>query len=167
VESGAMDSRFVEPLRRMASLDKLDGSARDAARWAIGRVESGAWVPKQVLMHGDLWKGNILFRPSKSSIDDREWSDRFVVIDWAGSEIHGYALFDLVRFAESIALSVSNLRTEVARHCQLLGCDLGDAKSYLLAALGHIYINLEHFPLPSFISMSENCLATFERSMTH
>lgn len=167
VEPGAIDSRFAEPLRRLASLKELGGSARDAAKQAIGRLDAGAWVPGHVLMHGDLWKGNILFRPSGDPINSGKWSDRFVVIDWAGSEIQGYALYDLVRFAESTALSDSGLRTEVARHCQLLGCDRGDAKSYLLAALGHIYMNLEHFPLPSFIRMSETCLATLERSMTH
>lgn len=160
IEPAAIDHSFAEPLRRLASLG--DGF-RVAARWATGRLDAGVWVPKHVLMHGDLWKGNILIRPKNYA--DEPWRERFVVIDWAGSETGGYAMYDLVRLSQSMRLTTGFLRNEVARHSRLLECEPVDAKSYLLAALGHIYMNLEHFPLSRFSRMAEDSFAILERAL--
>lgn len=92
-------------------------------------------------------------------------SDRFVIIDWAGSEIYGYAMYDLVGLAQSMRLNARNLRREVVRHCRLLRCEPADATSYLVAALGHIAMNLERFPIDRYAHMAESCFATLDHAL--
>lgn len=165
VEPAAIDRSFAEPLRTMASLATVSDTMRAAAERAAERLDGGVWTPRHVLMHGDLSIGNVLIRPASRDIEQRRWRDRFVVIDWAGSEIHGYAMYDLVRFAISIRLNARSLRREVDCYCRLLRCERADAKSYLLAALGHLANNLEHFPIDRYASMAESCLTTLERAL--
>ncbi len=165
VELAAVDRSFAEPLRRMASLEPINDRLRAAAERATERLVAGAWTPRHVLMHGDLWKDNILIRPAKRAVEQWKWRDRFVIIDWAGSEIHGYAMYDLVRMAQSMGLNAKNLRREVERHCRLLRCEPADAMSYLLAALGHIAMNLEHFPIDRYARMAKSCLTTLEQAL--
>jgi hypothetical protein len=165
VEPAAIDRSFAEPLRRIASLEQMNDGLRAAAERAAERLDTGAWTPKHVLMHGDLWKGNILIRKANRAVEQRRWRDRFVIIDWAGSEINGYAMYDLVRLAQSMGLNARSLRSEVDRHCRLLRCEPADATSYLLAALGHILINLEHFPMDRYARVAESCLTTLEHAL--
>jgi hypothetical protein len=165
VEPAAIDGSFAEPLRRMASMGPINDGLRAAAKRAAERLDAGVWTPRQVLMHGDLWKGNILIRKDRRAVEQRGWRDRFVVIDWAGSEIHGYAIYDLVRLAESMRLTARSLRSEVDRHCHLLRCAPADATSYLLAALGHVAKHIEHFPLDRYARMAGSCLTTLERAL--
>ena len=165
VEPAAIDRRFIEPLRRLASLKSINDRLRTAAGRAAERLDTGGWTPRHVLMHGDLWKGNILIRTANRTVEQRRWHDRFVIIDWAGSEIHGYAMYDLVRLAQSMRLSAKRLRSEVVRHCRLLRCEPVDAMSYLLAALGHIAMNLEHFPVDRYAHMTESCFTTLEHTL--
>lgn len=162
VEPAAIERSFAGPLRRMTSLESISSRLRTAAERATERLDNGSWTPRHVLMHGDLWKGNILIRTANHAIEQRRWRDRFVIIDWGGSEIHGYAIYDLVRFAQSTRLSAWSLRRELDRHCRLLRCEPTDANSYLLAALGHFAMNLEHFPFDRFASMAESCLTLLQ-----
>jgi hypothetical protein len=62
-------------------------------------------------------------------------------------------------------LNVRNLSREVNRHCHLLGCERVDATSYLIAALGHIAMNLEHFPMENYTNMAESCYATLDHAL--
>lgn len=163
VEPAAIDRSFAETLRCMRSLVPISNGLRAAASLAAERLDAGAWTPRHVLMHGDLWKGNILIQPANRAVERLKMSDRFVIIDWAGSEIYGYAMYDLVRLAQSMHLNARNLRREVDRHCRLLRCEPADATSYLLAALGHIAMNLEHFPIDRYAHMAESCYTTLAR----
>ena len=165
VGGATMKRAFTDRLQLMASLGPISDSLRGAAERAAERIDAGKWTPRHVLMHGDLWKGNVLINKETPLHATRGWRDRFVLIDWAGSEIDGYAIYDLVRMAESMRLSVGGLRSEVVRHCRVLQCLPMDAKSYLLAALGHIAMNIEHFPLDRFVHMSESCLATLDNAL--
>lgn len=157
---------FAEPLRHLGSLKLMSGGLRAAAERAAGRLDAGAWTPKHVLMHGDLWKGNIVIAPAARPFGRWGWRDRFSVIDWAGSEIHGYAMYDLVRLAQSMHLNGAKLQCELDRHCRVLRCESTDAISHLLAALGHIANNLEHFPMDRYTRMAESCFATLENVVT-
>jgi hypothetical protein len=165
VEPAAIDRSFGEPLRQLASLNSIDDRLRAAAERVVERLNAGAWTPRHVLMHGDLWKHNILIRTANRADEQRRWRGRFVIIDWAGSEIRGYAMYDLVRLAQSMRLTARNLRSEVERHCRLLRCKQTDAVSYLMAALGHISMNLEHFPMDRYARMAESCLTTLEHAL--
>ena len=162
VEPVDIERSFAEPLREVASFKLPNSRIRAAADRARERLYSGEWSPKYVLMHADFWKGNILIRPASSASERKQWRDRFIIIDWPGSEIHGYAIFDLIRMSQSMRLNTRSLRREIAGHCQLLKCKGTDSMSYLLAALGHIAMNLEHFPVDAYARMAESCFATLE-----
>jgi hypothetical protein len=164
-ERASIEHDFTAPLQRIVWLTPLRGRLRAAASRAIERINEGAWVPKLVLMHGDLWKGNILIRPQDNILRRIDISNRFVITDWAGSEVSGYAIYDLVRLADSMHLNARNLQREVERHCSLLGCEPVDATSYLMAALGHIAMNLEHFPIDRYTHMADSCYAILEHAL--
>jgi hypothetical protein len=164
-EPASFEQRFGAPLQHIVSLKPLGGHLRAAASRSIERLKDGAWVPRHALMHGDLWKGNILIRPQDNILRRLIMSDRFVITDWAGSEISGYAIYDLVNLAQSLPLNALILRRELDRHCRLLGCEPADATSYLLAALGHIGMNLEHFPIDRYMHLAESCFAALEHAL--
>jgi hypothetical protein len=114
-------------------------------------------------MHGDLWIGNVLLRDATSGLKGA-WSDRFVIIDWPGSMLRGHAIFDLTRLTQSISTGERALASELIRHCQALQCDPEDAVGYLLAALGHLEMNLEQFPFDRFMGMATACYHQLERA---
>ena len=157
------DANFAKPLARMAEIAALGDDLRSDAERAIARLESGAWRPKTVLMHGDLWIGNVLLRDATSGLKGA-WVDRFVIIDWPGSMLRGHAIFDLTRLTQSISTGGRALAGELVRHCQALECDPEDAAGYLLAALGHLESNLEQFPFDRFLSMATACHRQLERA---
>src|SRR5262249_22523234 len=132
---------------------KLD-LARDAVANAIRQLDAQQWKPKFVLAHNDLWIGNILRDPNNARFP-------FVIIDWLGSAIHGFVMFDLVRIAESSGLTKYELTSEVNAHCQILDCTREQAGYYLLAALGHVALTLEDFPRIRFEKMAKSCWRTF------
>ena len=158
--SASITARFEERLLHLASLQALSAEVRDAARVAVERLRSGQWKPYHVLMHGDCWRGNVLIRPAASFDQRTPWAERFVVIDWPGAEIYGYAIFDVVRMAQSMRITCRQLGDELNRHCDALQCDRTDAMAYLLAALGNLGMSLECFPMEQFIKMAEACHAT-------
>jgi Phosphotransferase enzyme family len=145
------EKAFAEPLRHVASLERLPMSLRDGASAALSRLEAGDWEPRFCMMHGDLWKGNVLLAPG-----ERRWN-QFALIDWGASLVHGYAIYDLIRLAMSTGLIGRGLEREVWRHCKIVGCDIRDAQGYLLASLGHIGLNLDHLPLHRYLQLSTCC----------
>jgi phosphotransferase family enzyme len=130
---------------------------RGPARIALARLGAGDFVPRSVVMHGDLWLGNVLLDPTRR----RE----FVVIDWRGSEVDGFPIFDLVKFAESARLPPRALKVELGAHAEILGCALEDTRSYLMASLGHIWLHLDQFPPERFAAMAKRNLETLERAL--
>jgi hypothetical protein len=89
----------------------------------------------------------------------------FMVIDWRGSQVDGFPIFDLVRFAESAGLSSKALRAELAQHAERLECGIGDTRDYLSAALGLIWANLDQFPPERFALMGTRNLQTLEAAL--
>jgi hypothetical protein len=163
VERAAIEPAFCEPLRRLAALEMASDRLRAAATDACARLDSGAWQPRHVLMHGDLWQGNILIRTAGRSA--QRWRERAVVTDWAGSKVDGHAIYDLIRLAQSMRLPAKALQVELVQHCRMLGCEPADARSHLLAALGYIMMNLEHFPMERYLQMASSCLTTLDEAM--
>lgn len=157
VDEALAEQQFAAPLAALASLPDIDETVRGAARRAWRRLDDGQWKPRTALMHGDLWKGNVLLRVPERLSERWRWRERFVVIDWPGAQARGPALFDLVRLAQSLRLRRAALRVEVDRHCAVLGCDRADAMSHLLAAVGQMAASLEHFPMASFLRMVRDC----------
>jgi hypothetical protein len=124
---------------------------------ALERIANGSFTPRKRVMHGDMTLGNILLDPSKS----RE----FIIIDWRGSEVDGYPIFDLVKFAEASGLKRSALRAELSGHAERLACEIEDSRSYLLSALGHIWRNLDQFPPERFAAMANRNLNTLDAAL--
>ncbi|WP_340315371.1 phosphotransferase [Rhizorhabdus argentea] len=108
----------------------------------IGRPD---FRPLGVPMHGDMWKGNVL-RGTKGAA--------FTLIDWRGSEVCGFPIFDLVSTASSFRLSPAALRRELKAHRAALHCIDDDLPVYLLGALGHYAAHLDHFPVQDFRAMA-------------
>jgi hypothetical protein len=162
-DASQREARFVAPLERLASLAQLGAATRAAARRAIQRLGDGSWQPRHVLMHGDLWKGNVLIDHPLPEVGRTHWRDRFVIVDWPGSELQGHAMYDLVRLSMSLKLGHAPLGAEVARHCAAVGADAEDAASYLLSALGYIALHLEQFPLEKFATMAQACLGHLQQ----
>jgi len=161
VPVSAMEARYAEPLSRIIATPQLAARVRADARQAHARLRETAWQPVSVLMHGDLWRGNVLLRPHRGGHWGTLLAPRFAVIDWPGSLQQGYAVFDLVRLSLSFEVRGRAWQAELHRHCALMDYTREDAMGSLLAALGHIAIHLEEFPLSRFVSMAEACHAAF------
>ena len=138
---------FVAPLGHLTVDGRLPEDVRHAALVALRRLEQGSWRPRVCLMHGDLWKGNVLLSPRSRN------PRHFLLIDWAGSLLRGHAIFDLVRLAISMRLKGRRFERELLAHCQILGCDIVDTFSYLLSALGYFQMNMDSFPFERFMSL--------------
>jgi hypothetical protein len=145
---------FIRPLEHIKNLKTIGEDIKLAGQRALQRLNSGTWFPRYVLMHNDLWEGNILL---KRSFSLNRPGYGFVIIDWPGCIINGYAIYDMVRLARSIRLKKDLFAMEVSRHCELLECDIEDAMGYLLAALGYLGLNLEHFPPEAYGNLTRLC----------
>jgi hypothetical protein len=130
---------------------------RDAASRALAQLEAENFVGRSMVMHGDLWIGNIMLDPSSTR--------GFMLIDWRGCEVDGYPIFDLVRFADSAKLSPVSLKSELEAHAALLGCEPADTRFYLLAAFGHFWLHLDQFPPERFNAMARRCLEVWDRAI--
>ena len=152
---------FRDPLTQLAGLSELPEHLREQAKVALTRLENGEWQPRHVLVHNDLWKGNLLIEVGAGPLD---WRERFVVIDWPGSLQRGYPMVDLIRIARSLRLSARALQAELDAHCQILGCVRADARSNLLAGLGKLGMDLDQFPLEDYVDLVKGCVATLDES---
>lgn len=146
---------FQRPLWLLAEAVDASDAVRRAAEIGIRGLEQGRWKPRFVLMHNDLWKDNILL----------DADGGIVVIDWPGSTVKGYAMYDLVRLADSFGMSDRVLGEQVRAHCRILGCDPKDGVSNLAAALGYLLGDLDHFPMHLFLPMADKCVRRMVSAM--
>jgi hypothetical protein len=137
---------FEKSLETLNEMSLLPHEIRDAAKVGLARLSH----PRFCLMHGDIWKGNILFAPDGS----------LKIIDWRGSQVKGYGFFDLVKFAHSFGIRGPELQAEIRAHASALNIPVGDASTYVLAGCGHIARHLGEFPLPHFVEMVNDLWAT-------
>ncbi len=148
------------PLEAVASDGRLAQPLRSAAEQALERLADGRWQPVTVLEHTDLWLGNFLLPWNRAS---GRTGHGFYVIDWAGAATAGRPFFDLLKFASSSNLPRGQLRRELDAHCQLVQCQPQDAQGYLLASLGALGMNLEHFPAQRYLALCESLFAELEQ----
>ena len=160
-----VESGFTLPLKHLITTDSLPPQVRSAAEHAAQSIHQGDWTPRHVLMHGDLWEGNILFSDKSTHAADNPFS-KLTIIDWPGGLVRGYAMYDLIRLGLSMRLSNSTLRTQIQRHCLALECEPKDARSHLLSGLGQLGMNLGQFPQDRFARMATGCLDKIDQ-LTH
>lgn len=150
--------QFEQPLQFLLESEDLARIVGGEVDEALGRLQNGTWQPRQVLMHGDLHLGNVLLSPPSQG-KGSAWQDRLVVIDWGGCDLKGQAIYDLVRLAKSLMLSKRRIRKELLRYAETLSCEMSDLRSYLLAALGQLGMNLDQFPRSRYLQVVESCMA--------
>ena len=138
-----------------------------AAGEALQSLERGDWSPRFVLMHGDLWEGNILRTPETPADAPGASRPPFVLIDWPGARVQGYPFYDLLRITRSMRIGDAILRREVSRHCRLLDTNAAGALGHLLACLGHTGLNLEYFPPEMYAELCVNCLDDLQRALAN
>jgi hypothetical protein len=142
----AAKNDFRKSLEALGDLSLLPQEIRGIAKTGAARLSN----PRFCLMHGDLWKGNIIMMPDKS----------FKIIDWRGSLVNGYGFFDLLNFAHSFEVKNQELEIELRAHALAMNIPSEDALIYVLAGCGHILRHLEEFPLSHFIRMVLNLWST-------
>lgn len=148
------DRTFVANLTALAAMPDVETAIRGHAQTLAARIEQSQLTMAHVPMHGDLWSGNIM----------RNADSRLAIIDWCGSTPHGFAIYDLVRLAQSFGLPASRLGQEVARHASAMGQGPDGPFAHLLAALGHFAQHLGEFPRSKFVRLASECYSTLSRS---
>jgi hypothetical protein len=148
-------AEFDDSLGALVDMPELSAPIRNEAKRLRTAIASGALRPAHVPMHGDLWQGNILRRQNGS----------LAVIDWGGSTTNGYAIYDLIRFAQSFRLSKASLRRELRWHSAKLDRSVDGSSAHLLGALGHYALRLGEFPRERFCVMAEECWNTFKSAL--
>jgi hypothetical protein len=151
VDPTRMNEQYLLPLEAIAEAEDLSVEVRRKATYALDRLQRRRWQPVECLMHGDLWRGNLMLKRDGTGV--AQWAERLTIIDWSGARIDGYPLVDLVRAAESLALPRGRSRQELLRHCATLQCEPDDAHGYVLAAVGALALEPEYFPRPSFLHL--------------
>ncbi len=131
----------------IADADMPEDMKRDADR-ARSRLASGRWQPVHCLHHGDFWEGNLLLPLSA------ERSPVFHVIDWPGMRLRGYPFLDMARMLISMRRRARFSARAIDRLRDRLGCSGDDVLPQLLAGIGHVGRNLEHFPPPLYREMA-------------
>lgn len=156
-----VETNFVCPLEHLIELEVMPEQIRGSAKDALKRLKTGEWKPRHVLMHNDFWKGNILLNRDVPQTE-KNWQNRFVIIDWTGSNVKGYPIYDLIRLAHSMGTKPTALFTQLNAHCCILDCHFDDARSYFMAALGYLSMNLECFPLEWFVKCAKTWVDELE-----
>lgn len=141
--------QFLASLAALHAMEVVPEAIRRAARQHMDRLQSGQTQARHVPMHGDLWVGNLMRRPN----------GHLAVIDWSGSVVRGYGIYDLIRVASSLRLPQRLLARELAWHVQTLGDVQHGAQLHLLAALGYYARNLGVFPEHRFALLAQSCWA--------
>ena len=144
--------RYRIPLEALVGDKRFSAPLRRGAEQAVARLSAGTWVPRSVLAHNDLWKGNILLPGSQSSVDRSRHG--FVLIDWAASDTRGFPIYDLLRVGLSLSLPKAAIRWALLSHCRVLESDPHDASSYLLASLADLDQNRGCFPEDRYLELA-------------
>lgn len=158
--TGASHAAFNGVLEHLESQAFVDGSIREMIVNARSRLSSGRWQPRHSFDHNDLWMGNVLLSRRADVAEQRKCP--FVLIDWAGANELGFGVYDLIRLSQSLRMSDGALDVELHRHARALHCEPIDLNGHLLAAMGRLHQNLEHFPEDAFVQMFHACTNRLE-----
>ncbi len=146
---------FREMLQHLDQTGLIAGGPQEALSEAMDRLGSGAWAPRHTVDHNDLWLGNVMLPPRNNPLFRAK--AEFVLIDWVGANPLGFGIYDLARLALTLKLPVPAVRRHLVAHAGALGCELGDTRGHLLAALGRLHVNLEHFPEQRYLRTFGAC----------
>jgi len=159
------DADLLGALRVLSRAEGADAGVKEAAAEAADRLASGSWSPRRVLMHGDLWMGNVLGgRPGGAPLS---WAQpgRFTVIDWGGLRLDGWPFRDLITASASLGAPRRRLAGEVRAHARILGRPPEEARLHLAAALAELGGDLGHFPYERYIEATNSMMGDLDRAL--
>jgi hypothetical protein len=161
VSATDLESRVRSPLEELAADPEFPAEIRAWVPSALTALDQGAWQPRAILAHNDLWHGNVLRVPGSSP--DSGTPPRFRVTDWAGSRLAGVPCFDLVRTFASFRIPAPVCRHLLRRHCRVLRAGEREACHYLLLALARLRGDLDRFPYDRFVGMAAEAWELVQR----
>ena len=136
---------FISPLTKLTAEPELDSIVKSKIENILKRIESENWKPLFSLAHNDLWIGNVLNATNNKY--------RISVIDWAGAQVKGKSIFDLVKICMDLKVTGKKYSSEISQTCKILDCSIEDADSYLLSSMATLFQNLEHFPKDRYFAL--------------
>lgn len=143
---------FILPLLALSQADGLKSGYKKTALDAVNAIKNGSWQPSFVCAHNDLWWGNVL--SSKQH--------KFVLIDWDGVMLQGYAFYDLVRAASSFGIKKSAFKRTLGQYSCVMQCNETQAKYYLISAFAFLYSDLGGWQFERFLILLNDCMEYFE-----
>jgi hypothetical protein len=146
------EMQFTALLLALSEANGLKQAYKNLTLEAIEDIKNGAWQPVFVSAHNDLWRGNVLNNDKT----------KFVLIDWDGVTLKGYAFYDLVRVASSFKLSKAKFQSALQQYCGVLQCNKKEAKYYLISAFAFLYANLGDWQYERFLILLDDCMQYFE-----
>jgi hypothetical protein len=161
-DSASDREQFIRPLQYLNTMLAADQNIGGAASTALDRLLAGKFQPCFVPMHNDLWKGNFLQRIREDACSKAGF--RFFIIDWRGSRINGFPIYDLVRVSLSYNLTPNELNAAIIRATAALECDPVDALTYVTVALGEIALRVDQFPPDQFLQLARECIMEMQRA---
>ncbi len=156
--------RYIKPIRYLINDDDIPMAVKSVAHEALEIVESGKFQAVEIVQHGDLWHGNIMLAkswPMKSGD-----GQLFYVIDWGGSNTHGYPYADLVRYMVSIHADANSIATEIGKYGLTCGLENEHVHAYICAGLGHLGMNRNEFPADVYLRLCEAMIAAMPKHET-
>jgi hypothetical protein len=151
------EALFGLRLSTLANDPRSIDACRRRAEQALRALQTGAWSPSTVMMHSDLWVGNVMVEAPEGDYRTMAVRQCFKVIDWPGCLDQGYPCFDLFRACHSLGVGPRRLAGELRRHAALLNDKPEHASHHLSAAAGQILMTLENFPIAEFNKMTTRC----------
>lgn len=145
---------FMQPLLVLGQVEGLKPKYQKIAFEAANAIKNGSWQPSFICTHNDLWWGNVL--------SSKQY--KFVLIDWDGVLIKGYAFYDLVRAAASFGLKKAAFKKALQQYCMVMQCDETQAKYYLISAFAAFYADLGGWQFERFMMLLEHCMEYLENN---
>lgn len=146
------EASFIKPLLVLSEADGLNLKYQNLAKEAVNAIKNQTWQPSFVCAHNDLWRGNVLM--SKQH--------KFLLIDWDGVMLEGYAFYDLVRVADSFKLDGADFKQRLRQYCNMMQCDKTQAKYYLISAFAYLYSDLGGWQYERFLILLNDCMQYLE-----
>ena len=149
-----IETQFLRPLMALSQARDVKQAYKNIIVEAIEAINNDTWQPSFVSAHNDLWRGNVL----------KSQNTKFVLIDWDGVTLKGFAFYDLVRVAGSFSLSKTKFQTALQQYCAVMDCDKKQARYYLISAFAFLYANLGDWQYERFLILLCDCMDYFENN---
>ena len=147
-----IETQFTQSLMALSQANGVKQAYKNIILEAIEAINNCTWQPYFVSAHNDLWRGNVLSSNNT----------KFVLIDWDGVTLKGYAFYDLVRVAGSFKLNKAKFQLALQQYCAVMGCNKKQAKYYLISAFAFLCANLGDWQYERFLILLNDCMEYFE-----